>query len=146
MLLYCLRYIILIILLSVASIMDIKTKNIQNRLVLYGLVTGLIIAALNFSMPTVFDAFMGLIAGGGILLAIACFSKDGIGMGDVKLMACTGLYLGLGRTLGCLALSIIFCGIFGAVLLFLRGYNRKTTIPFAPFILIGSITVFIQGL
>jgi len=143
--LYLIKYAILILLLIIASFKDIKTRTIPNRFVLYGLVAGMILVISGSTMPTVFDSFMGFLAGGGILLAISYVSKGGIGMGDVKLMACTGLYLGLGRVLGCMVIAIIFSGAFAAVMLITSGYDRKTAIPFAPFILTGVLTIFIQG-
>lgn len=141
--LYFLKFTVVILLLVAASIEDIKTKTIPNRLVLYGFAAGIILAFPYFTLPGVFDAFMGFMAGGSILLAVSCISRGGIGMGDVKLMACTGLYLGLGKTLGSLVISIFVCGIFGAALLFIKRLDRKTTVPFAPFILIGVVTVII---
>lgn len=141
----CLKYAVVFILLVNASLEDIKTHKISNRLILYGLAAGFILMFSHFTVTVAFDSIMGFLAGGGILLAVTCISRGGIGMGDVKLMACSGFYLGLYKTLECIAYSIIFCGIFGVVLLFIKGFDRKATVPFAPFIFIGVLTIFIQS-
>ena len=135
-------YAVMMALLLAAAIIDIKHRVIPNRLAAVGAAAGTVIAVINFDLPIVFDAFLGLFAAGGLLGIIHILSKGGIGMGDVKLFACAGIFLGLQQVLYSLVLAIIAGGAAGVILLITRVSGRKGTMPFAPFILVGcALTV-----
>jgi len=140
--LYYLRFLIVVFILTLASYEDIKSRTISNRLIICGCILGIILVSFEIDISVAFDALMGFLVGGGILLIIAYISKGGIGMGDVKLMSCIGICLGIGRTLGTLMMAIICSGIFAAVILLINKSDKRGTIPFAPFILLGTLIVF----
>jgi leader peptidase (prepilin peptidase)/N-methyltransferase len=90
-----------------------------------------------------------LIAGagaGGFLLVFAIAYPRGMGMGDVKLAAVLGLFLG--RSAAVALLSAVLAGaIVGAVVMARVGVEdgRKTAIPFGPFLALGGVVGLLAG-
>lgn len=79
----------------------------------------------------VFDAFIGLAVGGGIILAIdfmsaVVFKKPGMGMGDTKLLAMLGTFFGWKGALFIIMAASIIGSIVGIPLLLLKGRGAKT--------------------
>lgn len=139
-----LSYALLSTLLMAAAIKDIKGMIIPNILILVGIIAGFIMVFINPALSLA-GAFLGLVCGGGILWFIAFITKGGIGMGDVKLFACAGIFLGLQDTLSAMLVSTVLSGAAGLVMLVIRTHNRKSTMPFAPFISAGTIlTILIR--
>jgi leader peptidase (prepilin peptidase)/N-methyltransferase len=68
-----------------------------------------------------------------------------MGMGDVKLMAPIGLFLGWKLCITALALSVILGGLTSIVLMLLRIKKRKDTVAFGPFLVIGAFVTIIRG-
>jgi leader peptidase (prepilin peptidase)/N-methyltransferase len=66
-------------------------------------------------------------------------------MGDVKLMAPIGLFLGWKLCLLALLLSIISAGLTSLVLIIFGFKKKKDTIPFGPFIVAGTFTTLMWG-
>lgn len=126
-------------LLLAASVVDIKSRIIPNKLVVAGFVSGFAVALLHLRIPAVIDSLFGVLIAAFSLGIIYLFSKGGVGIGDVKLFACTGAFLGPGFTLYALILSTLMSGLTGAIMLIIRISNRKSEIPFAPFIFLGSL-------
>jgi leader peptidase (prepilin peptidase)/N-methyltransferase len=84
-----------------------------------------------------------------LYLALALLHPGGMGLGDVKLAGLLGLFLGwLGWSpvwVGTFA-GFLLGGLAGAVLLATRRADRKTAIPFGPFMLAGAmLALFIAG-
>ena len=67
------------------------------------------------------------------------FGAGAFGMGDVKLLAGTGLMLGLTRALGGLLSGLLLAGAVLVVLLAARRIGRRSYIPFGPFLIIGAL-------
>lgn len=134
-----LKYLVLIVILIIATIKDIKTKTISNKLILVSILLGCIFSVVFLDMAKVFDSIMGAIIGGGILLIISLLSKEGVGYGDVKLFFSVGLFLGAQETITALILSILASGIGALLLLITKKVQKSSSIPFAQFILIGTV-------
>jgi leader peptidase (prepilin peptidase)/N-methyltransferase len=87
--------------------------------------------------PAVADSLAGLGLGGGMLWGLAAVyrwrtGRIGLGMGDVKLVAMLGAYLGVLGVLGVLVVGS-FIGLLQGAWLLSRGRgDRKTAIPFGP--------------
>jgi leader peptidase (prepilin peptidase)/N-methyltransferase len=80
----------------------------------------------------------GLCAGG-FLLAAALIRPDGMGLGDVKLAAVLGFYLGAG-VIEAMVFSFAAGSLAGLVLIARNGWKaRSRTIPFAPFLALGTL-------
>lgn len=102
---------------------------------------------------------INMLIGGGIIFLFFflqyVFSKGAwIGGGDLRLGALMGILLSWnpnsnfsGWLLGILALVIAYLlgGIVSLVLLSMKKLNRKSTIPFGPFLVIGTITAIFWG-
>ncbi|MCR2806513.1 prepilin peptidase [Paenibacillus soyae] len=92
----------------------------------------------------------GAIAGSGALLLIGLlsgwmFKKESVGGGDIKLYVFIGLVLGVKLTLLSLFLASI-AGLIGGVALLLAGrYAKGMTIPFGPYIAVGSVAAYWWG-
>lgn len=82
-----------------------------------------------------------------LLLGLIVFLSRGrgMGMGDVKLAAALGLIFGWPNIFVILALAFIFGAAAGITLMAFRKKGMKDAIPFGPFLILGSITVFFFG-
>ena len=74
-----------------------------------------------------------------------CCADGGMGLGDVFLAAATGFWLGLWPTVVMLMVTFILGG-FLAVVLLLMGKSRKTSVPFAPFLAVGTLAAYWYGM
>ncbi len=72
---------------------------------------------------------------GVMLLFCALVTRGNIGMGDGLLLCITGLYLGFEKNLTLALGGLLLCGCCSAILLLTGRVNKKTGIPFAPFLL-----------
>jgi leader peptidase (prepilin peptidase)/N-methyltransferase len=144
-------HILLVVFGYIATVSDIKTKKIPNKLILIMLVAWAItMIPLMFQETTraislLRDSVLGFGLGGGLFLLVYAISKKGIGGGDVKFMAVTGLYLGLYGIIPAMLCGSILAAITGLSLLLLKKIKRKDTIPLAPFLYAGIlITIFLS--
>lgn len=135
-------YIALSSILLTASIIDIRDKIIPDKLMTLGIVLGAVIMILN-NRTSIKSALLGAVICGGTIALISIITKGAIGMGDAKLFACIGIFLGLQNTLGVMLISIMLSGLTGVILLTFKVANRKTTLPFAPFISVSTMFIVI---
>ena len=94
----------LFIALALISVLDFRAKIIPDVIALPGLAYALALAA-TLKSPTMGEAVVGALAGGGAVLLVAVVSRGAIGGGDIKLMAMLGAALGWKWALAVLALS-----------------------------------------
>ena len=73
-------------------------------------------------------------------------SKGGIGMGDIKLFAVVGSYMGSGSILAVIFLTVMASAAYSAVMLLFKKVKWKEEIPFAPFILVGTVLTMALGM
>jgi leader peptidase (prepilin peptidase)/N-methyltransferase len=84
-------------------------------------------------------------AGGFLLLAVLAYPR-GMGMGDVKLAAVLGLFLG--RSVAPAMLAALLSGsLLGAAIVAQKGARegRKTAVPFGPFLALGALVGLFAG-
>lgn len=92
------------------------------------------------------DALVGAAIGGGFLFLLVLLSRgSAMGMGDVKLMAVLGLYLGWKNIVLTLLLSFIIGGVFGMLLIISKKKSRKDAIPFGPWIAVAAFITIVFG-
>ncbi|MEX2289871.1 MAG: prepilin peptidase, partial [Mycobacteriales bacterium] len=96
--------------------------------------------------------FLRALLGGTAMFAVyfaLCFAYPaGMGFGDVKLSGILGLYtawLGWGVLAVGLFLGFFLGGVFGIALMALRKGDRKTAVPFGPFMLLGALIAILVG-
>ncbi|MHB1394034.1 MAG: prepilin peptidase [Clostridia bacterium] len=131
-------YLVVFAILITASIIDIKERRIPDNLIIAGVAIGL---ALAFHNPEqgFLDGLIGGMTAGLILLLISHITKGGLGLGDVKLFGCIGIYLGLESTVSAMLIAAILSGLFSLILICINRDNKKREIPFAPFIMAGAL-------
>jgi len=138
------KYLFLCLLLMVVFFIDLEHYIIPNSLVIIGLIGGIV---LNIAAGDVgfISALIGMLVTSGFLLIVALVSRGGIGGGDIKLAAVTGLFLGWPLGPLSLFLGILAAGILAIFLLLLKKKGRKDPIPFGPFIVLGTIIAAFYG-
>lgn len=132
--------------ISVAlAFIDIEHHRLPDRIVLPSYAVG----ALLLGGAAIVEGDFGALARAGIGLAamflgyfaLSLIWKGGMGFGDVKLAGVLGLYLGF-TGWGSLAVGALIAfflgGIYGGVLILLRKQDRKSGIPFGPWMLLGA--------
>ncbi len=139
----------LLSMMPAVALIDIRHHIIPNKLMYPSLVgfPVLLLVARIFGGPVDLPrAAMGFLAFGGGLFLIALISR-GMGMGDVKLAAVIGLVLGsIGlRFVGVAAAAAIVAGGLGAIVALLIGRDRKSAIPFGPYLALGAVVAAMWG-
>lgn len=136
-------------LLLVIAMIDFKTGIIPNKLIIFGILLGSIYLMMNWIINCTFliikDGILGFFAGALIILVIILISRGGMGAGDMKLMGVIGLFLGLKGVVLTLFFGILMGGIIGAFLLMTKIKDRKSAIPFGPFLALGTFVSLYWG-
>lgn len=130
--------IILVVFAAVAAFIDLRTRRIPDRLVLLAAAAGLFFLYIDRDGGWL-DGLLGGAAAGLGLLMVYWVTRGGLGLGDVKLFGCSGIYLGLEGVLSAMMIAVVLSGIYSLVLICISRENRKSEIPFAPFILSGIL-------
>ena len=89
---------------------------------------------------------LGLLIGGGLFLPIKFITKNGIGMGDIKLYAVVGLYLGGISILRVQVISLFVAMLYGFAMLFIKGDKFDGSIRLGPFIAVGAMLALALGM
>lgn len=167
-------YSVLIFSLIVITFIDLEHMIIPNVITIPGTIIGLIFNALitdwgksrellgtfSFSLENFFgvlnevpflDSVFGLIVGGGFLFLIAFLyivirKTEGMGMGDVKLLAMIGAFLGWRGVVFVMLVSSLVGTLTGlSVILYKKG-NLKYALPFGPFLSLAAVIyIFTSG-
>lgn len=90
------------------------------------------------------EAAAGGIVSGGSLFLLRLASRGGLGLGDVKMGAALGLWLGWQAVIPALALAFLLGGII-ALLLCTGRMCRKDSMAFGPFLALGGYAAFLWG-
>jgi leader peptidase (prepilin peptidase) / N-methyltransferase len=142
-------YFILIAALLVTTFIDIDHRIIPDVISLPGILLGFLAS---FLLPQLqwSDSLIGIAAGGGSLLAVAwCYQlitgKDGMGGGDIKLLAMIGAFVGWKGVLFTIMASSLIGTVAGIVVMLRSGKNMKMAVPFGPFLAIGAILYIFWG-
>jgi leader peptidase (prepilin peptidase) / N-methyltransferase len=128
----------LVAVLGVVTIADLRTRLIPDAPLLAGLAAALALGEVADpgSLPA---RLVAGTAAGGFLLAAALIRPDGMGLGDVKLAAVIGAYLG-SRAMEALIVAFAAGSVAGLILIAGHGWSaRSRTIPFAPFLALGAL-------
>jgi leader peptidase (prepilin peptidase)/N-methyltransferase len=68
------------------------------------------------------------------------FKREGMGGGDIKLLAMIGAFLGWKAVILTILLGSLIGSIAGIIIMILKGKNFKYAIPFGPFLSLGAVT------
>jgi leader peptidase (prepilin peptidase)/N-methyltransferase len=135
---------ILLSTLAAVSLTDLELHLIPNRILAVSAVIGLAIVAAGdpASLPERAAAALGA---GGLLFAVALAYPRGMGLGDVKLAAVMGLYLGR-DVAPALLIAFAVGALVGLVLIGRHGIAaRKRAVPFGPFLALGGLVGLLAG-
>lgn len=166
-------YIIFLFALIVVTFIDLEHRIIPNIITLPGIIVGLIygalrtdwgsaqmaLSSLHFDLWSVFrtlnevpifDSLSGIILGGGMLFLVGFLyevirKREGMGLGDVKLLAMIGAFLGWRSVLFVALVSSFIGTIVGiSIILYKRG-DLKYAIPFGPFLSLAAALYCFTG-
>jgi len=134
-------------LLLAITVIDWKHRIIPDALSLGGTVLG--VAAAPLREITFADSLLGALAGGGILFAVsvgyrAVRKAEGMGGGDVKLMAMIGAFLGWRMVFPVLILASLGGALYGLYLM-RRGASARSAIAFGSFLAPAAAVVYVFG-
>jgi leader peptidase (prepilin peptidase)/N-methyltransferase len=135
---------VFVAILAVITLTDLDKRIIPNKALIVGAVICLAIA-----IPTdpggVPERLIAAAAGGGLFFLIVLAAPRGMGLGDAKLVATMGLFLGRAVAPAILA-GLLAGSIVGLALIASRGTDaRKMTIPFGPFLALGGVVGLLAG-
>ncbi len=135
--------------LLVATFIDIDHRIIPDVISLPAIPAGFI-ASFFLSSLSWKDSLLGILCGGGILLAVAWLyyritGKEGMGGGDVKLLAAIGAFTGWQGVIFTVFVSSLVGSISGFILMGRSGKTMKMAIPFGPFLSLGAIIYLFRG-
>jgi len=128
---------------------DLSHKIIPNVITFPGIVLGLLSAATILPLGLM-NAVIGLVVGGGILWFLAwispyLFGKEGMGGGDIKLLAMIGAFLGWKPAVVTIMVGSLLGSIVGVTLIGAHVIKREDYIPFGPFLVCGAVVALFFG-
>jgi len=147
--LHSLLLLLLVFSLIIITFIDLDFQIIPDIVSIPGTIAGI---GASFFIPTVSwtDSILGILAGGGFLFIIAVTYKwltnrDGMGGGDIKLLAMAGAWFGWKAIPFILLISSFIGALIGSISLLLAKKSLRYKIPFGPFISIAAIIYIFFG-
>ena len=134
--------------LIVLFMIDLRHRILPNTITLPGIVVGFAFSLA--AEPGWMSSLIGLVAGGGVLLAIAeayyrIRHEHGLGMGDVKMLAMLGAFLGWKAMLLTLVLSSLVGSVVGLGLIATHRGDMKYALPFGTFLAAAAMLSIFVG-
>jgi leader peptidase (prepilin peptidase)/N-methyltransferase len=144
--------------LIVISFIDLDHRIVPDVISLPGIVLGLAFSVLGYFffqdrfqlIPTPLGSLIGILVGGGFLLATAWLYEkftgvDGMGGGDIKLLAMIGAFLGWPSIPITLFIASLLGSVIGIGYMIATGKGRRLALPFAPFLCSGALIYIFYG-
>lgn len=135
--------------LVVIAFIDIDHRIIPDVISLPG-IAAFFLAARLLPSVTWIDSAIGILAGGGILFLVAWLyhliaRKEGMGGGDIKLLAMIGAMIGWKGVLFTIFASSATGTIVGLIVMLVKRQNMKLAVPFGPFLALGAVVYLFCG-
>jgi leader peptidase (prepilin peptidase)/N-methyltransferase len=144
--------------LIVISFIDLDVRIIPDVISLPGIVIGLLFSVVgrflitdtHAVVPSPLSALLGVLLGGGFLLALAWVYEtftgvEGMGGGDIKLLAMIGAFLGWTSIPFTLFFASLVGSVVGLAFMIGKGVGRRFALPFAPFLCLGALLYLLFG-
>jgi leader peptidase (prepilin peptidase) / N-methyltransferase len=135
--------------LVVITFIDLEHQIIPDSITLPGIVIGFV---LSFFIPghSWLNSLLGILAGGGSLLLVAygyqaIAKKDGMGGGDIKLLAMLGAFFGWKAVLFIIFASSVVGSLLGIGLMLVQKKDSTLAIPFGPYLASAAILYIFYG-
>ena len=135
--------------LIVVSVIDLKYQIIPDVISLPGIVLGLLSS---FLLPRLSweDSMLGILTGGGSLYLVAwgyelIAQREGMGGGDIKLLAMIGGFLGWQAIPLVIFLSATLGSVIGLLMILVQKKGRYMAIPYGPFLAIAALIFLFWG-
>jgi leader peptidase (prepilin peptidase)/N-methyltransferase len=134
--------------LIVLFAIDLEHHLLPDAITLPGIVIGLVVSAV--FPPGLRDALIGAVLGGGVLWLIGeayyrYAGVEGMGGGDVKMLAMIGAFLGWKLVLVTLVLSSVAGSVIGMLVIALRKGDMKYALPYGTFLALGALASSLVG-
>ncbi|MBF0476122.1 MAG: prepilin peptidase [Deltaproteobacteria bacterium] len=135
--------------LIVITFVDLDTQTIPFFIAVPGIPLGML-AAVVLPGITFIDSLWGVLLGGGILFAVGWIYKrisgiEGMGFGDVELLAMIGAFVGPRGVVVTILVSALLGSIIGLTVMAIQKRDLKYAIPYGPFLSIGAIAYLFWG-
>lgn len=135
--------------LLVISFIDLEHRIIPDVISLPFIALGFA-ASFFLASPGVAASGLGILLGGGVLLAIAVgyhlvTGSEGMGGGDIKLLAMIGAFTGWEGVLVTLLLGSFIGALVGSAVILAKGKGSRFKIPFGPFLAGGAVVHLFYG-
>lgn len=142
----------------VISFIDLNVRIVPDVISLPGILLGLVFSIIgyfinsgSFSLiPSPLSSLIGILVGGGFLLVTAWIYEritgvEGMGGGDIKLLAMIGAFLGWPSIPVTLFFASLVGSVVGLTCMLLTGAGRRLALPFAPFLCSGAVLFIFFG-
>jgi leader peptidase (prepilin peptidase) / N-methyltransferase len=134
--------------LIVLFVIDLELQLLPNLITLPGIVVGFLFSLV--APPGPLASLAGIALGAGILYGIAAAyyavrREEGMGMGDVKMLAMIGAFLGWRAVLVTLILASFSGALIGIALLSTKREGLRFALPFGTFLALGAFAAMIAG-
>lgn len=143
-------YFLFITVLIIITFIDIDHGIIPDVLSLPGIPIFFVLTWLFVPYMTWWNSLLGVLIGGGLLLGVSVAYKvvtkrDGMGGGDVKLLAMIGAIIGWQGVLFTIFVSAVLGTIAGVILMLKNRKSLSLSMPYGPFLALGSILYIFFG-
>jgi leader peptidase (prepilin peptidase)/N-methyltransferase len=127
---------------------DLEHQLLPDVITLPGIVAGLIASAM--LPPGLVDALIGVLVGGGVLWLVGeayyrYSGHEGMGGGDVKMLAMIGAFLGWKLVLLTVVLSSVAGSLIGVLVIALKRGSMKYALPYGTFLALGALAASLFG-
>ncbi len=135
--------------LIVITFIDLDHQIIPDVLTLPGIPIFFLLSVFVVKVPWI-EAAIGLLVGGGVLLAIAygyelLTKREGMGGGDIKLLAMIGGFLGWKSLIFIILFSSFAGAIVGIAAMVIKKEDMKYAVPFGPFLSAAAVAYLFWG-
>ncbi len=135
--------------LIIITFIDMEHQIIPDVLSIQGMILGILFSFLT-AHPGWINSILGMLLGGGTLYLVAwgyqlAAKKEGMGGGDIKLLAMIGAFLGWKAVPLVIFLSAGVGSVIGLSLILMQKGTRHTAVPYGPFLALAAVISLLYG-
>jgi leader peptidase (prepilin peptidase)/N-methyltransferase len=134
----------------VLAFIDVDHRLLPNVITLPGIIIGFVSSFVNEGLVW-WDSLISIFLFSAMLLGVAYLFKvirgiEGLGMGDVKMIAMIGAFLGAQSTVFTILVASILGLLAGLLVIFLKKENLQYKIPFGTFLALAAVSALFFGM